>query len=359
MCRIPQLLLIRVSGANITLDYRVRSYLLLTTVSDTNTSLDQFVRYWNYCWSEFLVQTLLLIIGSDQNYSWPESPEQIFLFISMPEITPVQSFWCKHYSWSKVPPDQSFWCKHYSWLEGPIMFTPDNSLRYLYFSWSMSPIPKLLLIRVSGANITPDYRVLSKILLTRLSNTNISLYQCARYRNNSWPELLVLTLLLIIGSDRSKLLLTRVSDIYISLDQWARHQNYSWSEFLVQILLLIIGSDQIYSRPESSIQIYLLISLPDTEITPDQSFHANVSLDYRVWSKLLLTRICDTYISLDQRSRYRNYSWSEFLVQTLLLIIGYDQNYSWPESPKQIFLFISMHEITPDQSFWCKHYSWL
>ena len=352
MCRIPQLLLIRVSGANITLDYRVRSYLLLTTVSDSNTSLDQFARYWNYCWSEFLVQTLLLIIGSDQNYYWPESPEQIFFFISMPEITPVQSFWCKHYTWSKVTPDQSFWCKHYSWLEGPIIFTPDHSLRYLYFSWSMSPIPKLLLIRVSGANITVDYRVPSNLLETRVFDTNMS------------------------------------------LDKFAWYRNYSSSEFFMQTLVLIIESDRNYSWPESPINIFLLISVPDTKITPDQSLRytnfswsvcpipklllvrvsgANITLDFRVLSKLLQTRVSDKYISLDQCAWYKNYTWSESPVHIILLIsvpdreitpdqsfwcyITFDyrscQIYSWSETPINIFLLISVPdtEITPDQSF--------
>ena len=249
------------------------------------------------------MQTLLLIIGSDQNYSGPESPIHIFLLISVPD--------------TEITPDQSFWCKHYYRLQGPINIIPDQSLRYIYFSWSVCPIPKLLLIRVSGAIISLDYRV------------------------------------------RSKLPLTRVSDTYISLDQCARYRNYSWSEFLVQLLLLIIGSDHNYSWPQSPIPITLLISLPDTEITPDQSFWckhyswlqgpikitpdqslrylyfpwsvspipklllirisgANITLDYRVRSKLLRTRVSDTYISLDQCARYRNYSWSEFLVQTLL-----------------------------------------
>ena len=157
---------------------------------------------------------LLLIIGSDQNYSTPESPIHIFLFICVPDTA--------------ITPDQSFWFEHYSWLYGPIIFTPDHSLRYKYLSWSFCPILELLLIRNSGANITPDYRVLSKKLLTRVSNTNISLYQYAR--------------------------------------------NYSWSEFLMQTLLLIIGSYQNYSWPESPIHIFFLMSVPDTEISPDQSF---------------------------------------------------------------------------------------
>ena len=162
------------------------------------------------------MQTLLLIIGSDRNYSWPESPIHIFLLINVPDI--------------EITPDQSFWCNYYSWLKGPIIITPDHSLRSKYLSWSLYPIPKILLIRVSGANITIDHRV------------------------------------------RSKLLLTRVSDTYFSLDQCARYRNYSWSEFLVQLLLLIIGSNHNYSWPQSPIQIFILISLPDTEITPGQSF---------------------------------------------------------------------------------------
>ena len=168
----------------------------LIRVSGTYISLDQCAWYRNYSWSEFLGQTLLLIIGSDQNYSWPESPIHIFLLISVPDTE----------------------------------ITPDQSLRYIYFSWSVCLIPTLLLIRVSGANITIDYRV------------------------------------------RSKLLLTRVSDTYIFLDECARYWNYSCSEFLVQTLLLIIGSYQKYSWPESPINIFLLISVLDTEITPDQGF---------------------------------------------------------------------------------------
>ena len=271
----------------------------LIRVSGTYISLDQIARYWNYSWSEFLVQTLPLNIGSYQKYSWPESPINIFLLISVPDTES----------------------------------TPDQSLRYIYFSWSNCPIPKLLLIRVSGANITLDYRVLSKILLTR------------------------------------------VSDKYISLDQRSRYRNYSWSEFLVQTLPLNIGSYQKYSWPESPINIFLLISVPDTESTPDQSLRyiyfswsncpipklllirvsganitldyrvrskftlirvsnidfswsvcpipklllirvsgANIILDYRVQSYLLLATVSDTITSLDQFARYRNCSWLEFLV---------------------------------------------
>ena len=143
----PKLLLVRVSVANITIDYRVRSKLLLTRVSDTYISLDQLAGYQNYSWSEFLVQTLLLIIDSDQNYSWPESPIHIFLLINVPDI--------------EYTPDQIFWCNYYSLLKGPIIITPDPSLRYKYLSWSVYPIPKILLISVSGANITLYYRVQS------------------------------------------------------------------------------------------------------------------------------------------------------------------------------------------------------
>ena len=213
-----------------------------------------------------MVQTLLLIIGSYQYYSWPESPIKLFLLISV--------------------------------LDTEI--TPDQSLRYIYFSRSKCPILKLLLIRVSGANTTLEYRVLSKLLLTR------------------------------------------VSDKYISLDRRARYRNYSW--------------------PESPINIFLLISVPDTEILPDQSLRniyfswsncpilklllirvsgANITFDYRVLSKILLTGVSDKFISLDRCARYRNYTWSESLVNRLLVI-------SVPDT-----------EITPDQSFWCKHYYWL
>ena len=162
------------------------------------------------------MQLLLLIIGSDHNYSWPQSPIQPPPLISVPN--------------TEITPDQSLWCKHYPWLKGPIIITPDHSLRYKYLSWSVCPIPKLLLITASGANITVGYRV------------------------------------------RSKLILTRVSDTYISLDQLARYQNYSWSEFLVQTLLLIIDYDQNYSWPMSPKQIFHLINLPETEITPGQIF---------------------------------------------------------------------------------------
>ena len=98
---IPKLLLIRFSGANITLDYSVRSSLLLTRVFGTNISLDKFDWYWNYSRSEFFMQSLLLIVESDRNYSWPESAIHIFLLVSVPdtEVTPDQSFWCKHFSW--------------------------------------------------------------------------------------------------------------------------------------------------------------------------------------------------------------------------------------------------------------------
>ena len=209
VCLIPKLLLIRVSVANITIDYRVRSKLLLTRVSDTYISLDQRSRYRNYSWSGFLVQTLLLIIGSDQNYPWPESPIPMFLLIRVPDTEEI---------------------------------TPDQSLWYIYFSWSVCLIPKLLLIRVSGANITIDYRVRSKLLLTRVSDTYFSWWVCLI------PKLLLIRVsvanITIDYRVRSKLLLTRVSDTYISLDQRSRYRNYSWSGFLVQILLLIIGSDQ-------------------------------------------------------------------------------------------------------------------
>ena len=133
----------------------------------------------------------------------------------------------------------------------------------------------------------------------------------------------------------------RVSDRYISPDQTAWHINYSWSE------LPILK----YSQSECAIQKLLLIRVSG----------ANITLHYWVRSKLLLTRVSDTYIPLDQFVRYRNYSWSKFLVQTLLLIIGPDQNYSWPESPIHKFLLISVPdtEITPDQSFWWSCYSWL
>ena len=186
-----KIILIRISCANITFDYRFRSSLLLTTVFDTKTSLDQCARYRDYFWSEFLVQTLLLIKGSNQNYSWPESPIKIFLLISLPD--------------TEVTPDQSFWCKHYSWLYGLIEITPDQNLLYINFSWSVCPIPKLLQIRVSGAKFTLDYRVRSKLLQDKVSDTNISLDQFARYRNYSWSEFLVQTLLLIIGSDHKTL----------------------------------------------------------------------------------------------------------------------------------------------------------
>ena len=197
--------------------------------------------------------------------------------------------------------------------------TPKQSLRYIYFSWSAFPIPKLFVIRVSSANINLDYSVRSKLLLNKVSDTNISLDQFARYRNYSWSEFLVQKLLLIIGSDHK------------TPKQSLRYIYFSWSAFPIPKLFVIRVSS------------------------------ANINLDYSVRSKLLLTKVSDTNISLDQFARYRNYSWWEFLMQTLLLIIVSDQNHSWPESPIPIFLLISVPDtkITPDQSLWCNYYSWL
>ena len=159
-----------------------------------------------------------------------------------------------------------------------------------------------------------------------------------------------------------KLHLIRVSGTYISLDKSARYWNFFWSEFLVQTLLFNVGSYQNYSRPESPINIFLLISVPDTEIRPNQSLQyiyflwlvcqipklllirvsgANITLDNRFPSKLHLTRVSEKYISLDRRAQYINYSWSEYPVHKFLLIIVPDT------------------EINPDQRFCCKHYSWI
>ena len=305
MCPIPKLLQIRVSGAKFTLDYRVRSKLLQNKVSDTNISLDQFARYRNYSWSEFLVQTLLLIIGSDHK-------------------------------------------------------TLEQNFRYIYISRSAFPIPKPLVIRVSSANINLDYSVRSKLLLTRVFDTYISLDHCARYRNYSWSEFLVQTLLLIIGIDQNK------------PDQSLRYTYFSWLVCPIPKSLLIRVSaanisldyrDPIKITPDQSLRYkYFSWSLcPIMKIPLIRVSGANITFDYRVRSYLLLTTVFDTKTSLDQFARYRNYFWSEFLVQTLLLIKGSNQNYSWPESPINIFLLISVPdtEITLDQSFWCKHYSWL
>ena len=175
----------------------------LIRVSNTFFSFDQFARLRNCSWSEFLVQTLLLIIGSRHNYTWPESPRNILLLIGMLNT----------------------------------LINPDQSLRQIYFSWSVCPIQKLHLIRVSGT--------------------------------------------------------------YISLDECARYRNYSWSEFLLQTLPLNIGSYQNYSRPQSPINKFLLISVPDTEITPNQSLR----YIYFSWSvcpilKLLLIRVSGANITL-------------------------------------------------------------
>ena len=177
MCPIPKLDLIR--------------------VSNTFISFDQFARFRNCSWSEFLVQTLLLIIGSRQNYTWPESPRNIFLLIGVLNtlITPDQESPINILLLISVPDTE---------------ITPDQSIRYIYLSWSLCPILKLILIRDSVANISLEYRVLSKLLLTRISDKYTSLDQCARYRNSTWSE--------------------------------------------------------------SPVRIFLLMSVPDIEITPDQSF---------------------------------------------------------------------------------------
>ena len=177
------------------------------------------------------------------------------------------------------------------------------------------------------------------------------------YQNYSWPE--------------SPIKINIPKLLSWSDQNYSRYRNYSWSECKT---FLITRSYQNY------VQTLLLISIPDTEITPDRV----LTPDYRVRSKVLQTRVsntsisheitpdqsfwCKTYswlhsyqnyawpespiISPDQRSRYRNYSWSEFLLswsdvsganlllQNLLLITRSYQNYSWPESPINIFLSI-------------------